>query len=300
MRYWGFLILGLSLNMVSARDAFDLQGHRGARGLAPENTFPSFVEALKNGVTTLELDVVVTKDMKILVSHDPWINKNFCTDKNGQPIKRTAPVKYNIYKMTYEEVKFYDCGSTPHPRFPHQQLQPVHKPLLSELIPQLQAYIKANNLPQVRYNIEIKTKNWARGIFHPRQDKFAELLVAELNALQIREYTIIQSFDVKPLQYLHETHPDIELSYLVENKKSFERNLKRLGFTPQIYSPGYHLVDKTLIEKVHLKGMKIIPWTINTVEEMLRIAESGVDGLITDYPDLGKDVKELMDLQNSE
>ncbi len=289
MRCWVFIFC-LSGLIVNAKDNFDLQGHRGARGLAPENTLPSFIEALKYGVVTLEMDVVVTKDKKILVSHDPWIHKNFCTDKNGRTIKRTAPIRYNIYKMTYDEVKLYDCGSIVHPRFPHQKLQAVYKPLLSELIPQIQAYLKDNHLPQVRYNIEIKSVRWGNGIFHPKPSVFAELLVKDLKSLGILEYTTIQSFDVRPLQYLHETHPEIELSYLVGNKKSFEKNIKKLGFTPQVYSPNYLLTDKALVEKVHRNGMRIIPWTVNTVEEMKQIIESGVDGLITDYPDLGKEV----------
>lgn len=286
-------MLSMSVS-VFAQENFDLQGHRGARGLAPENTLPSFIEAMKYGVITLEMDVVVTKDKKILVSHDPWMNKNFCTDKNGERIKRTAPIKYNIYKMTYDEVKLYDCGSIPHPRFPEQQLQPVHKPLLSELIPQIQAYLKENNLPQVRYNIEIKSVRWGNGIFHPKPKVFAELLVADLKTQGILEYTVIQSFDVRPLQYLHEVYPDIELSFLVENEKGLEQNLKRLGFIPQIYSPNYKLVDSHLVQSAHEKGMKVIPWTVNTVVEMLELVEMGVDGLITDYPNLGKDVVDLI------
>jgi glycerophosphoryl diester phosphodiesterase len=287
MKRWIVFIL-FSIQILTAQTKFDLQGHRGARGLAPENTLPAFLIAIKYQVTTLEMDVVITKDGKVLVSHDPWINKTFCIQPEGKKWGKVSRLKYNIFKMNYEEVKKYDCGSQFYSRFPEQKLQNVHKPLLSELIPEIQTYLKENNLPQVQYSIEIKSAKWADGIFHPIPKVFSELLINDLIKLGILDNCIIQSFDVRPLKYIHENYPEIKISYLVHNEKSFEKNLKLLEFTPNIYSPNYKLVDSVLIQQAHEKNIQVIPWTVDLETEMQKLIDLGIDGLITDYPNLGK------------
>ena len=121
---------------------FDIQGHRGARGLRPENTIPAFLMALDSGVTTIELDVAITKDKRVVVSHEPWMSAEICLDPNGNDIPKKEEMKYNIYQMTYEQVKQFDCGLKPHERFPEQQKMKIHKPLLSDVIIAVENHIK--------------------------------------------------------------------------------------------------------------------------------------------------------------
>ncbi|MEP2025850.1 glycerophosphodiester phosphodiesterase family protein, partial [Reichenbachiella sp.] len=134
----------------------DVQGHRGARGLLPENTVPAFIKAVELGVTTLELDLAVTKNHELLVSHDPFMSHKFSTSPDGSPIEKEDELNHNIYQMTYEEIKAYDVGSRFEKQFPNQEKMAIHKPLLKEVIDAVNKYIKDKNLPPVRYNIEIK------------------------------------------------------------------------------------------------------------------------------------------------
>ncbi|MFM8834550.1 MAG: glycerophosphodiester phosphodiesterase family protein, partial [Cytophagales bacterium] len=122
---------------------FDVQGHRGARGLKPENTIPAFLTALDYGVTTLELDVVITKDKKVLVSHEPWMFSGICLTPDGNTILGKDEKRYNIYELTYEEVKKFDCGSIGNGHFPEQEKIKISKPLLSDVIVAAETHIKS-------------------------------------------------------------------------------------------------------------------------------------------------------------
>ncbi|HLF45012.1 MAG TPA: glycerophosphodiester phosphodiesterase family protein, partial [Chitinophagaceae bacterium] len=147
---------------------FDIQGHRGCRGLMPENTIAAMYKAIDLGVTTLEMDVVITKDNKVIVSHEPWMEKEITTRPDGTYILSTfESMQLNIYKMDYEEVKTYDVGMKPHPRFPKQHKLKAIKPLLSDLIDSVEHYLSKNNLPKVQYNIETKSLPAGDIKFHP-------------------------------------------------------------------------------------------------------------------------------------
>lgn len=285
-----FLILTFLSSVIHAQPTFDLQGHRGARGLAPENSFPSMVEALKYGVTTLELDVVISKDGQVIVSHEPWMNPLICLDEAGKTLKKTAPLRHNIKRMTVEEIKKYDCGSKVHPKFPHQQLQKVHKPTLKELVKETEAYIHENSLPTIQYNIEIKCYKMGTGLMHPRPKKFIQLVMLAIHELGIEQQVTIQSFSYKPLRYLHKHHPQIPLSLLVDDDKSMDTHIQKLGFIPHTYSPRHTLVNKKLVENCHQKSIKIIPWTVNHKKDIEKMISLGVDGLITDYPNIAREV----------
>ncbi len=268
-----------------AQKSFDLQGHRGARGLMPENTIPGFLKAIDLKVNTLELDVVITKDKQCILSHEPFLSHEICLDSTGNKISENDEKKWNIYQMTVSEVQKCDCGSSPHPRFPAQNKMQVYKPTLKELIETTEKYIKDKQLPTIFYNIETKSQPEGDDIFHPKPEEFAQILYNELKSLNILEKVFIQSFDVRTLQAFKKIDPKVRLVLLVENKNSFKQNLKDLGFQPEIYSPNYKLVTPELVKAVQTKGMKIIPWTINEITDMKAIIEMGVDGLITDYPD---------------
>lgn len=267
---------------------FDKQGHRGCRGLMPENTVPAMIYALGMGVTTLELDVVITKDKKVVLSHEPFFNHEITTKPDGSFVAEAEEKSLKIYNMTYEEVKKYDVGMKPHPRFPEQKKLKAVKPLLSEVIDSVRKDMMTRRRPFPFYNIETKTKPETDGIFHPAPAEFVELLMAVIKEKDIEDYVIIQSFDFRTLQYLHKKYPHIKTAMLIEDfdKRTLEGQLKDLGFTPTIYSPASKLVDDTLIEKCHAKNMKVIPWTVNTKEEIEKYKKMGVDGIITDYPNL--------------
>lgn len=283
MRIIPFLLLStflMSASNLNAQTTFDIEGHRGCRGLYPENTIVAFIEALKLGVNTLEMDVVASKDGQLVVSHDPYINCDICLYCENMKGKKEA----NIYKLNYEDIKKIDCGSKENPKFPGQKKMFAAKPLLTDVIDAVEQYIKDNKLPQVQYNIETKSTPAGDDIEHPKPDVFAKMLYNVLKQKGILNRSIIQSFDPRTLQVIHATDASVQLALLV-TIDSFSKNLKRLGFTPAIYSPNFFLVNKKLVKQCHQKKIKIIPWTVNDEDKMLKMKALGCDGLITDYPD---------------
>lgn len=275
-------------NMQTKLPQFDKQGHRGSRGLMPENTIPAMHKAIDFGVTTLEMDVVISKDKKVIVSHDPYFNADITTTPEGKFLSKAEGSQRLLYAMNYDSIKKYDVGLKPHPSFPRQQKIAVYKPLLSELIHSSEAYAGEKKLVPLWYNIETKSKPSGDGVQHPAPEQFVDLLIAVIRDEGISERTVIQSFDVRTLQVVHKKYPSMKTSLLIENtdKRTLDEQLKELGFVPAVYSPHYSLVNTQLIKSCNEKGMKIIPWTINTKQEIERIRSLGVDGIITDYPDL--------------
>ncbi len=136
-----FFVSSIFMSMLQV-PKFDVQGHRGARGLMPENTIPAFLLALDSGVTTLEMDLVITKDKQVLVSHEPWMSAAYCLDSSGREIKEKDEKRYNIFQMNYDEVKGWDCGSKGNPGFLEQKKMKVSKPLLAEVIVAVENHIK--------------------------------------------------------------------------------------------------------------------------------------------------------------
>lgn len=268
--------------------AFDKQGHRGCRGLMPENTIPAMLKAIELGVTTLEMDVVITSDKKAILSHEPFFNHDITTRPDGSTFTANEEKALNIYRITYQETQAYDVGLKPHPRFPQQERIKATKPLLSDVIDDVEAYLKLKAQKPVFYNIETKCQPATDGIFHPAPEEFVDILVAVLQKKKIERRVIIQSFDYRTLQILHRKYPDIKTAALVEDfdKKNLDQQLADLGFAPTIYSPHYSLVNEALVQQCHNKGMKIVPWTVNDRSLIDKLKSMGVDGIITDYPSL--------------
>lgn len=287
---------------------FDVQGHRGARGLKPENTIPAFLTALDYGVTTLELDVVITKDKKVVVSHEPWMFSGICLTPDGNTISEKDEKKYNIYELTYEEVKKFDCGSIGNARFPEQEKIKISKPLLSDVIVAAETHIKSYTRYEVDYNIEIKSEKELYGKFQPHPEEFSDLVFNLIDQYLPLDRVVIQSFDLKVLQYFHEKYPQVRLAALVENEKSAEANLKELGFIPSIYSPYFKLLDNNTVKELKTKvvssdekkprKMRVIPWTVNEEKDMLALKGMGVDGFITDYPNRAANYKLTLRIPN--
>lgn len=270
-------------------DVFDVQGHRGARGLLPENTIPAFLKALDLGVTTLELDVVIAKDSTVVVSHEPWMSATICTQPNGEPVPAETQEAFRIFEMTYEEVARFDCGSRGNLRFPRQEKLSVAKPRLRDVIEAAEAHLREHNLPPVQYNIETKARPAWDGSFTPDPETFTRLLYDVLVETGIKDRTILQSFDVRTLRVGRDLDPSWRLALLVERDgdQGLAANLETLGFMPAIYSPDYRLVKADMVREAHDRGMLVIPWTVNTLDAMQRLKALGVDGLITDFPDVG-------------
>jgi len=269
---------------MSTVKGFDKQGHRGCRGLMPENTIPAMLKAIDLGVNTLEMDVVFTKDMQAIISHEPFFNHEITTKDDGKFINQKDEKQYNIYKMTYAETLKFDVGMKVNPRFPDQQKMPVHKPLLSELIDSAEAHSNK----KIFYNIETKTQPATDNIFHPVPAVFVDEMMKVINEKGIAERVIIQSFDMRTLQYLHQHYPTLKTALLVEgnNRNSFRKQMKDLGFIPTIYSPEFIMVTDNLIKNCHNKKMKIIPWTVDDKAKIAELKNMKVDGIITDYPNL--------------
>ena len=301
MKHYFFLLLAFSMACSSAKNLqdppsdkawqageFDKQGHRGSRGLMPENTWPAMKTALGFGVTTLEMDVVITKDKKVVLSHDPWFAQDITTKPDGSYMGPREERKFNIYWMTYDQVKTFDVGLKPHPRFPRQEKIPAIKPLLSDVVDSVRQYMMTRRRPFPRYNIETKTNPEFDGVFHPKPEEFVDLLMEVITKEGIADFVTIQSFDSRTLQYLHRKYPSIQTALLIEegDKRKLDEQVTTLGFTPSIYSPAYQLVTDKLVQQCHRQNMKIIPWTVNTKEEIEKLKTMGVDGIITDYPDL--------------
>lgn len=270
---------------LSSVAVLDMQGHRGCRGLMPENSIPGYLKALDLGVTTLELDVVITADRKVICSHEPWFSHTIALDPEGHLIKEEDEQNHSIYKMTFAQTQKYECGMRPHPRFPEQIKTSVRKPLLSKVISEADDHAIQTNRPLPKYNIETKCTPEGDGIFHPSPAFFSDLLFEVITDAKVRERTTIQSFDVRPLQYIKKNYPKISLALLIESEGLPEIQIEKLGFYPDIYSPHYILVDQELVDFCQRHQMKLIPWTVNEDWEMENLISLGVDGIITDYPD---------------
>jgi len=276
---------------VMAQTNFDKQGHRGCRGLMPENTIPAMKKALDLGVTTLEIDIAISQDKKPLLSHDPYMSADFVLTPTGQSISKAEEKDYKIYGLPYAEIRKFDVGSKPHPKFPQQQKMYAYKPLLTDIIDSVETYAQAKNIPAPFYNIETKTTPEGDHIFHPAPAEFVDLLMGVIRDKGILERVTIQSFDPRTLEVVHQQFPAVKTALLVENKKSLEENLQRLSFKPSVYSPYFLLVTDNLVKECHARGLQIIPWTVNSQTAIAKLLQQKVDGIITDYPNLFETVK---------
>lgn len=266
--------------------AFSTEAHRGGRGLMPENTLPAMKHAVDLGVTTLEMDTHISADGKVILAHDNYINPLFTLGPDGNEIPQKDNQKYPFYTMNYAQIKTFDAGSKGNPNFPQQRKIKTHIPLLSDLIDTVQNYIKTSGKRQIFYNIETKSKPAGDNKLHPAPEEFVDLLVGVLEKKNIIPYVVIQSFDVRTLQVVNRKYPHIRTSFLIENNKSLEENMEDLGFKPFIISPISRIVTQEFVNKCHQQNMKVIPWTVNSAEEISRLKALGVDGIITDYPNL--------------
>jgi len=286
--------------------ALDLQGHRGARGLYPENTLPAFAAALSLGVSTLELDVAVTADEVLVVSHDLLLNPEI-TRENGRWLDpRTALA---IHALNYWELQRYDVGhidprSNYARRFPRQQaVDGTAIPKLAEVL----ALARRANNDVVRFNIETKISP-EHPALAPSPERFAKLLIAEIRAAGLQSRTTIQSFDWRTLDIVQRDAPEIATVYLsaqrdwMDNIRAGERASawtagrhvsEHGGSVPRmvqaaggkIWSPHHGDLTGQSLHEAKTLGLKVIVWTVNDDDDIQRMLALGVDGIISDYPD---------------
>ncbi|HZQ63509.1 MAG TPA: glycerophosphodiester phosphodiesterase [Casimicrobiaceae bacterium] len=289
----------------AASSAFDIEGHRGARGLAPENTLTAFRRALDIGVTTIETDVAITRDGVPVISHDPMLNPDLVRDKSGAWItRRDIP----IHSLSLAELREYDIGRID-PQTAYAKGLSLQRPADGERFPtlaQLLELVRASGKP-VRLNIETKiTPDNAGQTVDPAT--FVRLIIDEVQRAGLVDRVIIQSFDWRSLVESKRIAPEVPTSCLSIEASSMNTmlatkdgvspwhaglSLAEHGSVPAlvkaagcaIWSPFYRNVTPALVTQSHALGLQVIPWTVNDEAEMRRLIDLGVDGLITDYPD---------------
>ncbi|MCW7469084.1 glycerophosphodiester phosphodiesterase [Leptospira kanakyensis] len=276
------------------RKGLDLQGHRGARGLKPENTWPAFEEAIKYKMVTLELDTVLTKDKKVVIHHDSDTNPVICQNADGTELKKTS-----LYELTLAELQSYDCGSKKNPNFPKQTPVPGTKLLSLEEF--FEKVISSEKKSKEVYEFNIETKFPDDGSAPDSLVKeHTEKLIQIIEKYKVVDRSTIQSFDLRTLAFSKAKNAKVKTSALFV-PTYFQGFLMTIGFgngyrdtivsiakekQADIISPYFLYVTPKFVKNSHDKGLFVIPWTVNTEKEMKRLVSCGVDGIISDYPDL--------------
>jgi len=263
----------------------EIHGHRGARGLVPENSMPGFVLALREGADVLEMDMCISSDGQIIISHEPWMNGKICLDPSNSAIPEGEPKPFNLHNMTAKEIARFDCGSVANPDFPEQQNLPTFKPTLDQVVALVET-VPLLDGGLLHYNLEIKHSQNLEPEFCPDAKTFAKLVLDKVNALGIADRTCIQSFSAEALEAVHELDKDMTTAWLVGAEGTVQSQLDQLTFAPDIYSPQWKLIDASDVAMLQAKDIRVIPWTANTQEDLFQLMEMGVDGIITDRPDV--------------
>ncbi|MFC7697594.1 glycerophosphodiester phosphodiesterase [Bradyrhizobium sp. GCM10028915] len=290
--------------------AFDLEAHRGGRALLPENTLPAFANALSIGVDTLELDVGITADGEVVVSHERGLNPDITRDANGAYV---TPPGTPFVKLRLADVRTYDVGQirpdSPYAKqFPDQRAMPGTRiPTLSELF----ALVRKSGNTRVRFNIETKIDpNHPDETLDPQS--FVTKLLGVIEAEKFSDRVMIQSFDWRTLLLVQQRAPKMPTVYLTlqrgsgqtvaldkatnwtagfspaDHGGSLPRTIKAAGGA--VWSPYFGDVTAALIAETHALGLRVVVWTVNKPEDMARMIEIGVDGIISDRPDLLRQV----------
>jgi glycerophosphoryl diester phosphodiesterase len=259
------IVLGMLAG--SALAQIQVHGHRGARAMRPENTLPAFEYAIAEGVDALELDLAVTRDNVIVVSHDPVLEPPVCTGPREKAV---------IHELTLAEVKQWDCGAKPNPAFPRQQAVPgTRMPTLEEVFALA---------PKGKFLFNIETKSFPE---HPEltppPEKFSRMVLELVRRYHLEKRVVLQSFDFRTLIAMKKLAPAIALSALYEGpEKDFVAIAQEAG--AGIVSPRFQLVTQEQVRASHAAGLQVLPWTANQPADWARLVDAGVDGIISDDP----------------
>jgi glycerophosphoryl diester phosphodiesterase len=317
MKWWRVLLLALAaapaaMLCVAPVLAFDLQGHRGARGLLPENTLPSFERALALGVTTLELDIAITSDGVLVISHDPALNPDITRDASGRFLDERGPL---IHSMTWAQLQAYDVGRLK-PGTAYARLYPEQQPIDGLRIPRLSdlfELVKRSGDDKVRFAIETKLVP-DKPAETPAPEAFARAVVEEIRKAGMAGRSQILSFDWRTLQVVQKIAPELATVYLTIQRRFDnigagrpEGSLWTAGFqyrdhgsVPKMikaaggshWSVFFHDLTPALAKEAQALGLKVLVWTVNEPAEMEKMLGYGIDGLITDRPDLARKLLE--------
>jgi glycerophosphoryl diester phosphodiesterase len=243
-----------------------VHGHRGARGVLPENTIPSFVHAIEAGAAYIELDLAVTQDDVLVVSHDPIINERICKGpEKARPIRQ----------MSLAEVKQWDCGAIADPSFPKQ------KPLPGTRIPTLDEVLELSSRGGFRFNIEIKSDP-SKPEYAPAPEEFARLVLEAVRRHKLEDRVMVQSFDFRVTRAMKQLAPDMPLAALFSRGSDFVGEAREAHAS--MVSPHYSQVTPERVKAAQTAGLPVTPWTANDDRVWDRLIAAGVDGIITDYP----------------
>lgn len=264
---------------------FDIQGYRGGRGLMPENTIPACIEAIKHEATTLHLDIVVSADKELVVAQDAMLSTSIHSLIDGSPLTLKHAGQFNIYKMEYEQLREFDCGSRRQLKFPEQKLMHINIPLLRQLIDRVEKFVLWNRQQPVKYNIELKSFAGGDDLFHPKPEVFALMVYDLLRLKAVLRRTIIQSSDVRLLKVFRKINSEITISYSTEEISWKIENDALQYLKPDFFAPGFRVVNRSLIESLHSQKIKILPKVVNEILDINEMKQLGADGVMTDYPD---------------
>jgi glycerophosphoryl diester phosphodiesterase len=264
------VILGMTMD---ASDRVLVHGHRGARAVRPENTLPAFEYAITAGVDVLELDMAVTKDDVVVVSHDPLLTSALCTGPKLPAV---------IHQLTLDELKQYDCGAVKNRKYPKQQPVPgTRVPTLDEVFALA---------PRGTFDFNIETKIFKdHPEYTPAPERFVELVVEQVRKHKLESRVIVQSFDFRTLHALKRLAPEIRRSALYPpNFRAAVRGKDFVSIAREadatIVSPDYRLVTKRKVDAAHEAGLEVVPWTANTPRHWQKLIDAGVDAIISDDP----------------
>ena len=264
----------------------DVQAHRGGAGLMPENTISAMKNAIDLKVNTLEFDLQLSSDRQVVVSHDTYFHPRYSTRPDGTLIMEDDPKEY-LFTMPYNSIVKYDVGLRPVERWPEQVKVAEVKPLASDLIDFAESYAAEKGLKPLNYNIEITS--WPgeeEGTCWPGYEEFCDVCIPVLLSKNLGDRLIVQCFDTRALEYMHEKWPELILSYLTdETETDIEQILSQLTFKPQWWSPNHQVVTPENVEYCHKLGIGVVPWTVDDPAEMQRMVDCGVEAIISNYPD---------------
>lgn len=265
MRFVALVFLCLMSTQAATRIL--VHGHRGARAIYPENTIPAFKYAIEQGVDVLEMDVAVTKDNVLVISHDPHLNAEICKGPHPGVLIRT---------LTYAEVEQYDCGALKNPRFATQH------PIPGTRIPTLDQVLDLGKGNQIQFNIE--TKSFPdHPDYTPAPAEFSRMMLEVIRKHHLEPRVIVQSFDFRTLHAMKKLAPEIRLSALYEGKPKSFVEIAHEG-DAGIVSPEYVLVTPEQVQAAHAAGIQVVPWTANTPEAWDKLIDAHVDAIISDNP----------------
>ncbi len=278
------------LSMPSLHQVFEIQGHRGARGIRPENTLPSFKAAIEAGAHGIEMDLLMTKDGEIVIHHDFFLNSRLCQYRDGSPIQKTVLIK----ESTLSSLKELDCGCLHNPAFPRQSLVPgTSIPTLQECLDALSTE-NHPNAKMIRLNLEIKADPANPGYIP------APLLIVQKIADIVHEKgfgnrVYYSSFDFALLANMRQRDAGCALGLILDEESLLAQGIDSLNWLPTVISiahslqattisPHYDLVTSEIVQRLHQAGLKVIPWTVNQLSICQQLIDMKADGVITDYP----------------